>query len=419
MRKTANNITTFYKGISRDLKTIFLRSSIANFAFNLNPYNSIYIVALGATGTQLGLLTSLSLAITAISSIATGWLSDRLNRKTMFLIGAFIGILVPLTYYTANNLLWLIPAFIFAGFADGVIAPPWTAMYANSVRNEHRGAIYGIANIFILTPTLFAALIGGQIVNRGGGLTIEGIRPIYLLQLVLLVAAWLTVYWRLSERIPTQFERKLSINTMIKDYKTVLKRKGVKAWVGMKSLGSISIGLAGPFWILFAATVYGASAITISLMVTARSLVNILTSPLSGRLTDSIGRKWVIIYGRIVMYIATIIFLVLGKQDIYLIIAWVLMGLSDSTGVAWQAQEAELVNHTQRARMTALSVSAFNLLAVPASILGGWLWDSINPLAPFIVMAVVDGCIRMPIVYKYVPDSKSLDIEAEPDDASF
>ena len=68
--------------------------------------------------------------------------------------------------------------------------------------------------------------------------------------------------------------------------------------------------------------------------------------------------------------------------------------------------------------MTALSVSAFNLLAVPASVLGGWLWDSVNPIAPFIVMAVIDGCIRMPIVYKYVPDSKSIKAEAEPDEAS-
>jgi Na+/melibiose symporter-like transporter len=79
---------------------------------------------------------------------------------------------------------------------------------------------------------------------------------------------------------------------MIKDYKIVLKRKGVKAWVGMKSLGSISIGLAGLFWMLFAATVHGASALTISYMVTVRSLVNIITSPMMGRLTDNFGRKW-------------------------------------------------------------------------------------------------------------------------------
>jgi len=418
LKKTYYNLKSFYQGLSRDLKIILFRSSIANFVINLNPYNSIYIVSLGATGTHLGLLTSLSLALTATSSILTGWLSDRINRKKMFLIGALIGLLVPLTYYISNDILWLIPTFIFIGLADGIIAPPWTSMYANSVRNEHRGIVYGIANIFILTPTLLAAILGGRIVEKYGGLNIEGIRPLYIIQFFLLLIAFFSVYWMLSNRIPTQFEKKLNIDTMKQDYSEVLKREGVKAWVGMKSLGSISIGLAGPFWMLFAASVHGASAVTISYMVIARSLVNILTSPFSGRLTDSIGRKWMIIYGRFVMYFATIIFLTLGRYGFFLVIAWILMGLSDSTGVAWQAQEAELVNHTQRARMTALSVSAFNLLAVPASVLGGWLWDSINPLAPFILMAVMDGCVRMPIVYKYVPDSKSLVHELEPEEAS-
>jgi MFS family permease len=417
LKKTLTEIVNLYKSTSKDLKVIFFRSSIANFVVNINPYNSIYIIALGATGTQLGLLSSLGLGLTALSSIATGWISDRINRKSMFLIGALIGILVPLTYYAANNMLWLIPAFIFTGFADGMISPPWTALYANSIRNEHRGTIYGISNIFIFTPTLVAALIGGQIVNLFGGLTLEGIRPIYLAQLILLVVAWLSVYWRLSERPLTKLEQKISVYNMIKDYKDVLRRKGVKAWIGMKSLGSVSIGLAGPFWILFAAAVHGASAITISYMVTIRGIVNIIMSPLSGRLTDSIGRKKMIIYGRLVMYLATVIFLFLGQNELYLMIAWILMGINDSTNVAWQAEEAELVNHTQRARMTALSISAFNILAVPASILGGWLWDSVNKMAPFVIMVLIDGCIRMPIVYKYVPDSKSIEHELEPEEA--
>ena len=187
----------------------------------------------------------------------------------------------------------------------------------------------------------------------------------------------------------------------------------------MKSLGSLSIGLAGPFWMVFAATVHGASAMTIAYMVTARNLINILVSPLAGRLTDNIGRKKMIIGGRLLMYVATTIFLLLGKNPVALVLAWVVMGISDSTGVAWQAQEVEMVYHSQRARMTALSVAAFNALAVPASILGGWLWDSVSPLAPFIFMTLVDGLIRMPIIYLYVPDSKSLDQGPDPDGAGF
>jgi hypothetical protein len=93
------------------------------------------------------------------------------------------------------------------------------------------------------------------------------------------------------------------------------------------------------------------------------------------------------------------------------------MGLSDATGVAWQAEEAELVNHNQRARMTAMSVAAFNLLAVPASIIGGWLWDSVSKLAPFVVMVIVDGLVRMPIIYLYVPEGKHMQQDPEPEEA--
>ncbi|MBN2334213.1 MFS transporter [Candidatus Bathyarchaeota archaeon] len=413
-----NSLTTFYKSLTRDLKVIFARSSIANFAVNINPYNSIYIIALGATGTQLGLFTSLSLGLTAVAAMLTGWLSDRLDRKHMFLIGAAVGVLVPLTYLTAGSLYWLIPAFVFAGFADGIISPAWTAMYANSIRNKQRGTVYGLATTIILAPMLFAGLIGGGIVSASGGLTVTGIRPVYAVQAVLLASAWLLVWRLLSNRKPTQPKRKLNAKTMVSDYGTVLAKKGVKSWVLMKSLGSLSIGLAGPFWMVYAAAIHGATAMTIAYMVTARTLTQIATSPFAGRLTDRIGRKKLIIGGRIIMYAATILFLLLGRSPAALILAWVLMGLADSTGVAWQAQEAELVNHNQRARMTALSVAAFNALAVPASILGGWLWDTVGHMAPFIVMAVIDGLVRMPIVYAYVPEGKTLEQEPDPEEAS-
>jgi MFS family permease len=415
--KTTQELKSFYNGLSKDLKVIFVRSSVANFVVNLNPYNSIFIIALGATGTQLGLLTSLSLGLTAVVAILTGWLSDRLNRKHMFLIGAFVGVLVPLTYLMAGGLYWLVPAFVFAGFADGIISPAWTAMYANSIRNKQRGTVYGLANVFMLTPMLFAGLVGGQLVSVSGGLTVEGIRPVYMAQAVLLVAALLIVWRLLGDRVPTQPQRKLNLRTMIDDYGNVLGRKGVRSWVGMKSLGSLSIGLAGPFWMVYAAAVHGASAMVIAYMVTARGLTQILASPVAGRLTDSVGRKKMIIGGRIIMYAAATIFLTLGQIEALLIAAWVLMGLSDATGVAWQAEEAELVNHNQRARMTAMSVAAFNLLAVPASILGGWLWDSVSKLAPFVVMVIVDGLVRMPIVYLYVPEGKHMQQEPEPDEA--
>jgi hypothetical protein len=54
---------------------------------------------------------------------------------------------------------------------------------------------------------------------------------------------------------------------------------------------------------------------------------------------------------------------------------------------------------------------------VPASILGGWLWDSVGKYAPFLVMVIIDGLIRMPIIYRYVPESKLLAPEIEEESA--
>jgi hypothetical protein len=70
------------------------RCSIANFILDLNSFNSIYIIALGATGRELGLLTSLIL----------GFIASRLSyRLDIFLTGAFIGILVLIIYILAQS----------------------------------------------------------------------------------------------------------------------------------------------------------------------------------------------------------------------------------------------------------------------------------------------------------------------------
>ena len=409
------DLVAFLRGMPSNLRVMVARSSISSFVYNLNPYGSLYIIALGATGTQLGLLNSLSLAMSMTFTLLTGWVSDRTQRKTVFLIGSFIALLVPLIYGAAWSWTLLLPAFALGGLADGIIQPAWGAMYANSVSSRKRGTVYGLVNVFVLIPILFSGLIGGAIVSRSGGLTASGIRPLYWLQFVLLASTWLFVlrYLKKEER-PTRAVPR-SLRVMVDDYRGVLGSEGVRSWVLMKSLGSISIGMAGPFWMVYAATVHGASAMVIAYMVTVRSATQILCSPYMGRMVDYVGRKKVIITGRLIMYASTVIFL-LGGGFFSLIFSWILMGVNDATGIAWSAKEAELVTSDKRSRMTALSHGAFNAFAVPASILGGFLWDRVSLLAPFIVMVIIDGCVRMPMIHFFVPEGNRDPIDGEVDE---
>lgn len=399
------NIFSFFKSLPPNLKVIIARFGLANFVFSVNTYGSIYLVALGASGTQIGLLNSVSLGLSSLFAFATGWICDRRSRKRIFLLGASLGALVPVIYASAPSWIWVFPAFILAGVADGIIQPSFTTIYANNVEDDHRGTVYGLVNVFATAPTLFAGLVGGLIVSYFGGLTASGIRPVYLLQAVILIVIVVLVWRYLKAEVAPSEERRLTLRDMIEDYREVLDIRGPRNWALMKSLGSFTVGMAGPFWMLFAGLFKNTSAMTMAYMVVARGATNVLLSPLSGRLTDAVGRKKMIIGGRLLMYTATAVFL-LSSSDWVLVLAWILMGANDSTGVAWQAEEVELVKRSQRARMTAISVGSFNLLAVPASILGGYLWDYVNPVAPFVVMAAIDGCIRMPFIYFRIPEGK-------------
>jgi MFS family permease len=416
MSKSQKSMFSFLKTLPINLKLMIARNSIINFVNNVNPYGSIYILALGATGVQLGTLNSMSQALSAVFAILTGWIGDRSERKRIYLIGSAVGLCIPLIYYFSMSWMWLIPAFIVGGIADGIVQPAWTAMYANNVKSKNRGAVYGIINVFTLAPLLFAGLIGGTIVSIFGGLNPAGIRPLYLVQITLVITAWIIIWRYLIPEKPGRKMVPFTIKNAVKDYREIWKNKGARNWVLMKSLGSVSIGLAGPFWMVYAATVHNASAMTIAYMVTIRSITQIVLSPYTGRLVDQVGRRKMIIIGRTIMYVGTVIFLLWGKEFLVLLFAWILMGINDATGIAWSAQEAELVTRYQRSRMSALSHGAFNLLAIPASLLGGFLWDYVNKLAPFIVMVLIDGLIRMPVIYLYVPEGdKDEDEGADPD----
>jgi MFS family permease len=404
----SKNIKEFILTLPRNLKVIIARFSLAYFVGSLNPYGSVYIVALGATGTELGLLNSISLAFTCLFVFLTGWISDCSDRKRMFLIGASLGALVPLIYASATGWTLLILAFLLNGVSEGFIQPAWNSLYANNVSNENRASIYGLVTVFALTPSLLAGIIGGAIVSALGGLTVEAIRPLYFIQASLLIIALILIWRYMKSEDSEKKLPKISISRMVNDYREVLSLKGARNWAFMKSLGSLSVGLAGPFWMLYAAMYKEASAMTMAYMITLRSLTNIMLSPFFGRISDRVGRKTMILSGRVVMYIGTAVFMV-SSAEWMLIIAWVFQGISDATQVAWQAEEVELVGSHQRARMTALSIGSFNILAVPASIIGGWLWDDVSPLAPFIVMVIIDALIRMPIIYLMVPEGRKVE----------
>ncbi len=100
---------SFVRRQQRDWVVTVVRSSMDKLDYQMVfPYLSIYIVALGATATQLGIVNSLGMTVAGILSPLTGWFIDRAGPKRIYLLS------VP-DAYPARDSVW--PCLRFSTFA--------------------------------------------------------------------------------------------------------------------------------------------------------------------------------------------------------------------------------------------------------------------------------------------------------------
>ena len=94
MKTLANAISRgvkFFTRQDRDWKVSAARTNLSMFLYRLVlPYLAIYTMALGATGTQLGIVNSVGMGVAAISGFLGGGLIDRIGIKKIYLLGIVI-----------------------------------------------------------------------------------------------------------------------------------------------------------------------------------------------------------------------------------------------------------------------------------------------------------------------------------------
>lgn len=74
VQTTIDSGFAFLKRQQHDWKVTMGRACLERFTYQMVfPYISVYIVALGATGTQLGIVNSIGMGVAGLLSPLTGW----------------------------------------------------------------------------------------------------------------------------------------------------------------------------------------------------------------------------------------------------------------------------------------------------------------------------------------------------------
>ncbi len=388
----------FLKRQPRDWKVTVARTSLERFIYQmLFPYLSLYIVALGATATQLGLVNSLGMIIAGIVGPLTGWFIDRIGPKKIYLAGIGLLAISYLTYALSQSWTMTILAMIAYWLGFSVSLHSCATICGNCLVNEDRATGMMICETAAAGLLGMAGpLLGAWLVSHFGGVNVDGIRPLFVVAFLGTICTLVIVLTQLSNR-------KWRTSTepgpnLLRDIHQVLKQGNhLKRWLVIASFGQLPLAMIFPFSQVFAHEIKGADAYILGAMVVGSALASIVFAIPLGRLADRLGRKKAL-YVTIPMFWVSNLVLVWSPNQVFLIIAGILQGFYYIGGPIAAAIERELVTADQMGRWIGIARMFRMFTNAGLVFVSGLIWDKIGPQYVFLTFVGLDLVLRMPLL---------------------
>jgi len=392
-------VLAFIRRQKRNYRVAIARSAASSFLLSLtSQYDSIYAVALGADSVQLGTINSIGNGISALISTPLGWLVDRFGVKPFYLAGVALLAGAALTSMLASSWQVIIVATVLASVSMRLIGTGCSVICADSVQNKDRATAQNLCVTIASALSMVAPLLAAQLVTVYGGLTVEGIRPLYGIRVAGYALILVFVAARLREpRQGRSGERGARLG-FVDDFKSLLKSgRSLRRWLAVVSLTWLPMAMTAPFLQLYAHEAKGADQHLLGVMATAAVLTRILFGIPFGRLADKWGRKRVI-YLLTPLWYASHLLLVFSSHSASLVLA-AAMGTfySISSGLTG-AMTLELVPLDRMGKWSGLIGLFRGLVTIPAPVIGGLIWRELGPAWVFLLPLAVDLCFRIPLL---------------------
>jgi MFS family permease len=390
----------FLKKQEWDWKITVLRTSLDRLAYQIVvPYLSLYIVALGATATELGIVNSFGMITAGIISPLTGWFIDRSGPKKIYLLGIGFLALSYLTYAVAQS--WLITVFAMVAYWLGfsVSIHSCATICGNCLANEDRATGMTICETAAAGLLGMAGpMVGAWLVTVFGGVNAGGIRPLFFLSSIITAITFAIIWTQLSEKKGEI--GKGAQPSLFRDLHQVLKGgQHLQRWLIISSLNSLPLAMVFPFSQVFAYERKGADPFILGAMITGSALTSIIFAIPLGRLADRVGRKRILYLTMPLFWISNLM-LIGATKPTFLLIAGVLQGFYYIGAPVAAAMERELVPPEQMGRW--LGIVRFFRMMVSALVafLSGLIWDRIGPPYVFGAFIALDLILRAPLLIR-------------------
>jgi MFS family permease len=343
----------------------------------LYPVLPVFLTqTLKASGSIVGLVDGFAQATQNIVQGFSGSLSDKLQkRKSIALVGYLLAAVAKPLMGLSTVWQGVLGARLLDRLGAGTRSAPRDALIASSVDEKNRGRAFGLEGLgdnagAFLGPLLAVFLLYSLHV---------GIRSIFYLAVIPGLLAFFMVL--LVKEHPTAVAAKSKIDTSLRQFP-----KGY--WKYLLVTALFGLGNSSNAFLILQIQDIGASLKTTILIYAAFNLVAALISYPAGSLSDTWGRKNILLASFIIFLITYLGFAL--TQDIFLVAAlFVFYGLYQGIFRAvGKAFASDFVPEHLRASGIGWYSTTVGLLQLVASVVAGLLWDRIGHAAVFYYGAV-------------------------------
>jgi MFS family permease len=367
----------FYMGL-----TSLLTDISSELIFTLVPL--FLSDVLGATSTLIGLVGGVSDSTDSLFRIISGWFSDKIGkRKLLAVTGYGISTISKPFMLLANS--W--GAVIGVRFGDrvgkGVRTSSRDALIADSVEAKDRGRSFGLHRAMDTSGAVIGLIIAAVIVYMIPGdkfhLTRDAYHWMILIAIIPAVLAVVILMTLVQER------KKVSAAAVKKDISKpiALTPFSTQFKLYLFIMALFTLGNSSDFFLILDAQHVKTPLLQVVLMLVLFNVTYALVSTPMGVLSDKIGRKRVITFGWLIYGLVYLGFALSSSiWQLWLLFAVYGIFYGFCEGAA-KAFVADMVPVDRRGTAYGLYNGVVGLMALPASLIAGILWDRIAPAAAF------------------------------------
>jgi MFS family permease len=329
----------------------------------------------------IGLIEGIAESTATLLKLVSGYLSDRFQRKKALTLWGygFSNLTKPLLYF-ANSWMLVFAVRFLDRVGKGVRSAPRDALIADLTPPELRGRAFGFNKAMDKTGGFLGLLVAAAVLyltqENVSALTRESYEWLVLLAVLPGLAAVAIVAFYVQEPAKASVAKgRVPLSWSAMDGR-------FKAFIAVLTL--FTLGNSSDAFLMLRAQTVGFSTIEIFLAVAVFSLVVAMTSTKGGVLSDTFGRRGLIVAGWLIYAVIYFGFAYASERwHIWLLYAGYGLYYGAFLGAS-SALVADLVPDRLRGTAYGIFNAALGVAALPASVIAGLLWDWHGPAAPFL-----------------------------------